>query len=73
MKARYKVRGFLLWALRRKLCAELVVPVLGAHQTPNGPVDHEARWALARQLLHDDTIDPGDRVAGHSWSSTPSD
>lgn len=63
-KARYKIRGFLSWALRRKLCDELVVPVLGAHETPNGVVDHEARWALAHRLLHDQTIDVGDRVAG---------
>jgi hypothetical protein len=64
VKARYKIRGFLLWALRRRLCTGLIVPVLGAHETPNGVVDHEARWALARRLLHDETIDPGDRVAG---------
>lgn len=64
VKARYKIRGLLSWATRRKLCAELDVPVLGTHATPTGQVDHEVRWALARRLLHDDTIDPGDRVAG---------
>jgi len=64
VKARYKIRGFVVWAQSRKLCPELLVPVLGANASPNGRVDHEARWALARRLLHDDTIDPGDRVAG---------
>lgn len=64
VKARYKIRGFAVWAWDRQLCQKLVVPVWGSKETPNGPVDHEARWALARRLLHDDTIDPGDRVAG---------
>ncbi len=63
-KARYRIRGLLSWALRRRLCSELDVAVLGAHETPTGLVDHEGRWALARRLLHDDTIDPADRVAG---------
>lgn len=64
VKARYKIRGFLVWALRRRHCTGLRLPVWGGHETPIGVVDHEARWALARRLLHDDAIDPGDRVAG---------
>ena len=31
---------------------------------PAHPLDHHARWQQAKQLLHDDTIDTGDRVAG---------
>jgi hypothetical protein len=63
-KARYKLRGLIVWAQGQKLCPKLDVPVVGGQSTPNGPVDHEARWILARRLLHDDAIDPGDRVAG---------
>jgi hypothetical protein len=64
VKARYNVRAFLLWAQARKLCPTLHVPFFGGQETPKGPVDHEARWELARRLLHDDTIDPADRVVG---------
>lgn len=31
---------------------------------PAGPLDHNLRWAHARDLLHNNTIDPADRVAG---------
>ena len=31
---------------------------------PAGPLDQDERWQQARRLLHDDTLDTGDRVAG---------
>jgi len=31
---------------------------------PARPLDHEQRWQQAKRLLHDDTLDAGDRVAG---------
>ena len=31
---------------------------------PAGPLDEEERWRQARRLLHDDSLDTGDRVAG---------
>lgn len=31
---------------------------------PAGPLDHEERWRQTRQLLSDETLDVGDRVAG---------
>lgn len=33
-------------------------------QGPAGPLDSERRWSAARRLLHDDTLDTGDRFAG---------
>lgn len=63
-KSRREVRGFVVWAAKRKLCPDLALPAWETREGPKGPVDHEARWTLARRLLHDDTIDPADRVAG---------
>ena len=31
---------------------------------PSRPLDHEERWNQAKRLLHDDTLQPDDRVAG---------
>jgi hypothetical protein len=31
---------------------------------PTGPLDPEERWHQAKRLLHDETLDTGDRVAG---------
>jgi len=31
---------------------------------PSGPLDHDQRWHQARRLLHDDTLETQDRVAG---------
>ena len=31
---------------------------------PAGPLDQDERWQQARRLLHDDTLDTGERVAG---------
>jgi hypothetical protein len=58
------VRSFLAWARRhRHLPAGLRLPPSrqGAAQPPADP---EYRWAIARRLVHDDTLDPADRVAG---------
>lgn len=31
---------------------------------PTGAIDTKTRWEQARWLLHDDTVEPEDRVAG---------
>ena len=53
---------FVRWARAEKLTTlELPATRWGG---PTGPIDAEARWATARVLLDDSTVDPGDRVAG---------
>jgi len=57
-----RVSDFLDWVKERKLTADLVVaPSL---QRAGATMDEDARWALVDRLLHDDTLEVGDRVAG---------
>ncbi len=57
-----RVGDFLDWVKERKLTAGLVVaPSL---QRAGATMDEDIRWALVHQLLHDDTLEVGDRVAG---------
>jgi hypothetical protein len=60
--ARYLVRDFLGWAARSGHARSLVVPALGYN--PGQATSKDQRWALIARLLHDDTIDLTDRVAG---------
>lgn len=56
-------RPFVQWAVSNHHAHQIEVPAPSRlHPTP--PLDDEARWALARQLLHDDAIELADRVAG---------
>jgi hypothetical protein len=61
---RSHVRSFLSWTQRRRhLPRTLNLP---AHRRghPDAPADPEHRWNVARRLVHDDTLDIADRVAG---------
>jgi hypothetical protein len=60
--ARYQVRDFLGWAARTGHAHPLLVPTLGSN--PGQSTSKDQRWALIAKLLHDDTIDLTDRVAG---------
>jgi len=53
---------FVRWAKTHKL-TRLEFPAT-RWDGPTGPHDTETRWEQARQLLHDDTLKPEDRVAG---------
>jgi hypothetical protein len=53
---------FVRWANRHKLTS-LEFPATRWHG-PTRTIDTEARWAQARWLLHDHTLNPVDRVAG---------
>lgn len=60
--AGYPVRDFLGWAAEHHHCPVMLVPALGR---TTGPVlDADQRWALLDRLLHDDTLEVTDRVAG---------
>jgi len=60
--ARADAGNFIRWARRQKLTA-LEFPAV-RWRGPTGVIDTETRWKRARQLLHDDSIKPEDRVAG---------
>ena len=53
---------FIRWAKKQKLTS-LDFPAT-RWGGPTGVIDTEARWEQARRLLHDDSLDPEDRVAG---------
>ncbi len=59
----YLVRDFVCWAYRRNLMRQHVVP-LRKVKKPVDPIDADARWAIIRRLITDDTIPVGLRVAG---------
>ena len=56
------VRDFLTWAGDHHHARRLTVPGQGRRDGPATSPDQ--RWTLLAQLLHDDTLDPTDRVAG---------
>jgi hypothetical protein len=56
------VGHFVRWAAVEKL-TRLELPAV-RWNGPTGVIDSEKRWEQARWLLHDDTVDPADRVAG---------
>jgi len=59
---RRDVGHFIRWANTQKL-TRLDVPA-NRWGGPSDTIDTEARWQQGRRFLHDDTIDPADRVAG---------
>lgn len=62
-RARAHVRAFLNWAADQHHAPALTVPAAAGGGVA-ATVDPDARWALARRLMHDKDLDPADRVAG---------
>jgi hypothetical protein len=59
----WRARPFLVWAkARHHLAQKAAVPATPPKVT-RSPLDDEQRWATARRLVTDDTIDADDRVA----------
>ena len=58
----YPVRDFLGWAAEHHHSPTLIVSTLG--RTTGTALDADQRWALLARLLHDDTLELTDRVAG---------
>lgn len=60
--AGYPVRDFLGWASEHHHCPVLLVP--SAARTTGTAIDADERWMLLARLLHEDTLELSDRVAG---------
>lgn len=60
--ARYDIRDFLLWAAERRHCRPFAVPNPG--RNPGTATDDAQRWTHLARLLHDETLELTDRVAG---------
>lgn len=63
-RTRFEARPFVQWAVRTKRATKISIPVMPRERTHALPLDADERWTLARRLLHDDTLDDRDRVAG---------
>lgn len=63
-KARFVVGGFISWAMAMRAMGRLSVPALRRGDSPARSADLEGRVNIAHRLLHDDALDPADRVVG---------
>ena len=61
---RAHVRSFLTWAHRRRHMPKAITLPPFRRGGPDAPADSEERWVVARRLVHDDSLDVADRVAG---------
>ncbi|MEV7192700.1 zinc ribbon domain-containing protein [Streptomyces sp. NPDC093510] len=59
----YNAQPFVAWAVRSKNASQISIPARPRRAFPR-PLDANARWDIARQLLNDDSIETKDRVAG---------
>lgn len=59
----YVARPFVRWAVRSKFATSISIPNQ-KQRTYHRPLDADERWATARRLLNDDSIETRDRVAG---------
>ncbi|MEU5690155.1 hypothetical protein AB0G78_39775, partial [Streptomyces venezuelae] len=60
---RHIARTFPLWAVEHRHATGFEIP-LSARQDETSGIEQTSRWQLVRQLLHDETLDLTDRVAG---------
>ncbi len=56
--------AFVRWAVRHRYAKSGIKAPAKRWTGPAGPHDEDGRWALARRLLHDETLPTADRVAG---------
>jgi hypothetical protein len=57
-------RGFITWTVSCRHAHNIQVPPFNNQPVREVFANHDQRWSLARQLLHDDSIALPDRVAG---------
>ncbi|WP_410677145.1 hypothetical protein [Amycolatopsis sp. cmx-4-68] len=60
----YCARNFVLWCVRRGHAHDITIPIYVRENLRSEFIEADERWTLARRLLHDDTLDTMDRVAG---------
>jgi hypothetical protein len=60
--AGYPIRDFLTWTAEHHHSPPMLTPTIS--RTTGTATDPDERWALVARLLHDDTLDLTDRVAG---------
>ena len=58
----YYARDFTLWAAQTGRCRPVKIPATTA--SPGTTTDPDTRWSIVSRLLHDDTLELTDRVAG---------
>ncbi|WP_067903645.1 hypothetical protein [Nocardia vaccinii] len=63
-EARCTIRKFLTWCAHRRAARKLTIPAHIRPELRTVFTETHHRWALARRLLHSDSIDDRDRVAG---------
>lgn len=61
-RSRYDIREFVLWAVGTGAMTGVEVPAKASREGPQ--LDEDDRWSVVRRLLHDDSLDIVDRVAG---------
>ncbi|MFF8973466.1 hypothetical protein [Streptomyces sp. NPDC014995] len=59
----YDARPFVRWAVCSKFATRISIPTK-PQRIFHRPLDADERWATARRLLNDDSIETRDRVAG---------
>ncbi|MFD6926365.1 hypothetical protein ACFV99_39970 [Streptomyces sp. NPDC059944] len=59
----YAAKPFVRWAVRSKFASGISIPAR-PRRIFHLPLDADERWATARRLLNDDSIETRDRVAG---------
>ena len=60
--SRRDARHFLAWTAQRRLTATFTISAPPEHD--GDALDADQRWSIARRLLHDDSLELRDRVAG---------
>ena len=63
VSGRSEAGHFVRWAISQRINDDLQFAAT-RWTGPAGPLDHDERWRQTRRLLHDDTLDTADRVAG---------
>jgi len=61
-RSRFEIREFVVWAVGAGAMSDVEAPPKTWREGTG--IDEDERWAIVRRLLHDDSIDIVDRVAG---------